>query len=132
VELRLEMPVAIAPLATDEGKLQQVLVKLLGNALRYTPRGSVTVRLTTDPGTRRPTRIEVIDTGLGIPADRIATIFEAFEQADDGTSRRLGGTGLGLAISRSLCELMGYTLQVTSTPGAGSTFTIELGVIAPR
>ena len=71
-------------------------------------------------------RIVVIDTGIGIPADRLGAIFEAFEQADCDTSRRYGGTGLGLAISSSLAKLLGYRIGVSSVVGEGSTFSIHL------
>jgi CheY-like chemotaxis protein len=108
----------------DAQRLRQVLINLVSNALRFTEHGSVTVRLGADPVTRIPTRIDVVDTGIGIPRERQAAIFEPFEQADRGTARRYGGTGLGLAISRSLCEMMGYRLEVQSEPGVGSTFSI--------
>jgi PAS domain S-box-containing protein len=126
VTLALEVPPGDARLDTDAAKLQQVLINLVGNALKFTERGTVTVRVTADPATGAPTRIEVSDTGVGIPPDRLGAIFDAFEQADNSTTRRFGGTGLGLAISRSLCELMGYELRVESALGKGSTFSILL------
>jgi PAS domain S-box-containing protein len=110
---------------TDESKLKQVFINLLGNAIKFTPRGgSVFVRVEADPFTGTATRIDVEDTGIGIPADRIHAIFEAFEQADSQTSHKYGGTGLGLAISQKLCALMGHDLIVESQPGKGSTFSI--------
>jgi signal transduction histidine kinase len=74
----------------------------------------------------------VSDTGIGIPADRQAAIFEAFEQADVSTARRYGAPGLGLALSKSLCDVMGYRLQVESRLGEGSTFTVVLGALTER
>ena len=115
-----------APLATDETKLRQVLMNLVGNALKFTERGTIIVRVVADPATHLPTRIDVQDTGVGIPAHRLGAIFDAFEQADNSTTRRFGGTGLGLAISRSLCELLGFELRVESTVGQGSTFSVLL------
>lgn len=107
-------------LATDEARLRQVLVNLVGNAAKFTLEGSVTVRL--DAGGQR---IEVRDTGIGIPAERLESIFVPFEQADNSTSRRFGGTGLGLSICRSICEALGARLTVESTPGQGSVFSIR-------
>jgi signal transduction histidine kinase len=78
--------------------------------------------------TQQPRRINVIDTGIGIPAERLEGIFERFQQADSSTARKYGGTGLGLAISRALCQLLGYQLTVESTVGQGSTFRIILPV----
>ena len=101
-------------------------MNLVGNALKFTHEGSVTVRVVADPRGDTAQRIEVRDTGIGIPADRQQAIFEAFEQADTSTVREFGGTGLGLAISCSLCELMGFRLEVVSALGAGSTFIILL------
>jgi CheY-like chemotaxis protein len=86
----------------------------------------VTVRLRIASETYHPICLDVIDTGIGIPAERLAAIFEAFQQADNSTTRKYGGTGLGLAISRSLCQLMGYRLAVSSAVGIGSTFSILL------
>jgi signal transduction histidine kinase len=118
-------------ITSDEVRLRQVLINLVGNALKFTQEGSVTVRVTADAqGT--PCTIAVVDTGIGIPAERLQAIFEPFEQADASTSVRFGGTGLGLAISRDLCRLMGCALHVESVVGRGSTFTIELPERPPR
>jgi PAS domain S-box-containing protein len=127
VELRTEIPDELDPLWTDPGKLKQVLINLIGNALKFTETGTVTVRvdaLSTHP--EIATRISVQDTGPGIPKERLDAVFEAFQQADGTTARRFGGTGLGLSISRSLCNLMGYDLTVRSRVGEGSTFSVEL------
>ena len=108
----------------DSAKLQQVLLNLVGNAIKFTPAGSVTVRVLADAADHR--RIEISDTGIGIAADRHDAVFAAFEQAESSSSRRYGGSGLGLSISRALCEAMGFTLRVQSAPGAGATFIVEL------
>ncbi len=126
VELRVHWDVAPQPIQADGEKLRQVLINLVGNALKFTAEGSVTVEVTADPESGRPEVIHVRDTGPGIPADRLERIFEAFRQADGTTARRYGGTGLGLTISRSLCHLMGFSLAVESEEGEGSTFSIHL------
>ena len=126
VKLATEIPKKIKSFQADGAKLKQVLINLLGNALKFTEKGSITISVITNPETHRPERIEVRDTGIGIPADRLANIFEAFQQSESGTSRQYVGTGLGLAISRSLCDLMGYQLNVSSTVGVGTTFSIIL------
>jgi PAS domain S-box-containing protein len=125
VELRRIVPTGTQPLVADESKLKQILNNLVSNALKFTEAGSVTVRVSTDRS-GRPVAIDVVDTGIGIPLERQAAVFEAFQQADNSTSRRFGGTGLGLAITRSLCQLMGYEIGITSHPGRGSTFTVRL------
>ena len=127
VQLLADLPPLMAPLVTDAEKLRQVIINLIGNALKFTDQGSVTVRVAADPSGHRPIRIDVIDTGIGIPADKLTVIFEAFQQAEVGTARKYGGTGLGLTISQALCELMGYHITVSSEPGRGSIFTIHLG-----
>jgi PAS domain S-box-containing protein len=126
VQLYAALPPSMALLDTDAAKLKQVLINLLGNALKFTEQGRVTVQVDVDPATRRPVGIAVGDTGIGIPQDRLATIFEAFQQVDSSTTRKYGGTGLGLSISRSLCQLLGYRLEVSSEVGQGSTFRIDL------
>jgi CheY-like chemotaxis protein len=126
VKLIAEIPATVAPLQTDPQRLKQVIINLIGNALKFTERGSVTVRVIADPQTAEPSRIEVVDTGIGIPQDRLGVIFEAFQQADPGTARKYGGTGLGLTISQALCLLMGYRIEVASEVGAGSIFTVLL------
>ncbi|MEU4691571.1 PAS domain S-box protein [Actinoplanes sp. NPDC023714] len=111
----------------DPAKLRQVLLNLAGNAVKFTTRGRVTVtaaldeRQSTGPDAV-PIRFEVRDTGIGIDKHQQEELFEAFTQADAGTTRRFGGTGLGLAISRDLVELMGGSIGVESRPGQGSTF----------
>jgi signal transduction histidine kinase len=122
--LQARIPPGLAPLVTDPGKLKQVLINLIGNAIKFTPRGIITVAVEADPATWRPRRVDVIDTGIGIPPDRRNVIFEAFHQAESGTDRSYGGTGLGLTISRSLCRLLGFGLTVTGGPSEGTTFSI--------
>ncbi len=107
----------------DRGRLRQVLVNLLGNAVKFTDEGVVTVSVDTD-GTK-PVALSVRDTGIGIAPDKFESIFDAFQQADTSTTREYGGTGLGLSISRALCRLMGYDLRVESILGAGSNFVVD-------
>lgn len=134
VRLVGDLPERVTPILTDADKLRQVIINLIGNALKFTEEGTITVRAETDPADHRPVRIDVIDTGIGIPADKLNVIFEAFQQAEEGTARKYGGTGLGLTISQALCRLMGYHIEVASEPGVGSTFSVILGptaVLAP-
>ncbi len=119
------LPPTLQPIEGDEGKLKQVLINLIGNAVKFTDEGTVTISVRVNENAQ-PMRIDVIDTGIGIPANRLAAIFDSFEQGDGGTRRRHGGTGLGLSISRSLCQLMGYRLTVVSEVGAGSAFSVLL------
>ena len=127
VKLLLETPERVAPLETDRGKLFQVMVNLVGNALKFTEKGRVRVRLLVGARTRRPVRIEVIDSGIGIAPEKLETIFEPFRQANEEIHRQFGGTGLGLNISRSLCHLLGWQLAAASAgPGEGSVFSITL------
>ncbi len=105
----------------DPTRLRQVLLNLMGNAVKFTGSGSIT--LTVEPEGHDAVRFTVTDTGIGIPHDRLDRIFDAFTQADGSTTRRFGGTGLGLTISRELVARMGGVLSVTSAVGAGSSFT---------
>lgn len=124
--LEVEMEKPLEPLRTDRGKLKQILINLIGNAVKFTERGRVVVRVRGDAETGAARMIEVEDTGIGIAPERLRTIFEAFEQADTGTARAYGGTGLGLTISSQLCRLLGYDLTVASEVGKGSTFRVIL------
>jgi signal transduction histidine kinase/CheY-like chemotaxis protein/HAMP domain-containing protein len=122
---------------TDDQRLQQILKNLLSNAFKFTESGGVElrigaagddVRFDSESLTRadRVVAFDVVDTGVGIPADKLRLIFEAFQQADGTTSRRFGGTGLGLTISRDIARLLGGEIRVRSEVGAGSTFTLYL------
>jgi PAS domain S-box-containing protein len=114
----------IPRLSGDGGRLRQVLLNLLGNAVKFTERGSVTLRVAHGAVSagKIDVRFEVADTGVGIDASSIQSLLEPFVQADGSTSRRYGGAGLGLSIAKRLVELMGGSLEVQSTAGAGATF----------
>lgn len=112
----------------DPGRVRQVLLNLVGNALKFTDGGSVSVRVRNVTGGR--VRFEVTDTGIGIPADKVGKLFQPFAQVDASTTRRFGGTGLGLDISRRLVEMMHGTIGVKSVLGEGSTFFFELPLAA--
>ncbi|MBS0357151.1 MAG: CHASE domain-containing protein [Proteobacteria bacterium] len=112
------------PLLGDPLRLQQVLLNIVGNAIKFTPQGSVTLGIssTEEDADGLLLRFEIRDTGIGIPADAQQRIFQPFEQADSSTTRRFGGTGLGLTICQRLVRLMGGEIGVASQPGEGSTF----------
>ena len=112
----------------DFGKIKQILINLVGNSLKFTPKGSITVRALPHPDLGH-CMFEVVDTGIGIPADRQKVIFEKFTQADGSTTRKYGGTGLGLAITRSLVELMGGIIGVQSDgPSQGACMYFSLPI----
>ncbi|HEY2832207.1 MAG TPA: ATP-binding protein, partial [Sporichthyaceae bacterium] len=140
VELDAELPTDVV---TDPQRLQQILRNLMSNAVKFTHEGAVTLAIA--PVTsglvfgvpsldtaRRVIAFHVRDTGIGIPPEKLAIIFEAFQQADGTTSRKYGGTGLGLSISRELAKLLGGSISATSVPGAGSTFTLYLPDVMPE
>jgi len=117
---------------TDTMKFRQILVNLLGNAIKFTEKGSVRTRVSWRPGEKSNfLRVEVTDTGIGITPEQSNRLFQPFTQADESTTRRFGGTGLGLTISRRLARLLGGDITLQSEPGVGSTFavTIECGSI---
>jgi signal transduction histidine kinase len=124
-KLALNLVVARAPenMHVDVEKLERVVVNLVSNALKFTESGGVTVNLDSDA---REARITVADTGIGIPAETIPTLFERFSQGDTSITRRFGGTGLGLAYAKEIVELHGGRITVTSTPGEGSQFAVHL------
>ena len=114
----------------DAGRIRQVVTNLVGNAVKFTQRGHVLIKVEC---TRREDQlahmvVSVTDTGIGIPPDKLHSLFQKFTQADTSTTRRYGGTGLGLAISKQLIELMGGSISVQSKPGQGSTFRFSLGL----
>ncbi len=110
----------------DEARLRQILLNLVGNAIKFTESGKVTVSLQPDKAVKDGISISVTDTGLGMERADLDRLFKPFEQADSSTTRRFGGTGLGLAITRQLADLMGGHISVTSTPGRGSAFRLVL------
>lgn len=112
----------------DPGRIRQVLVNLLGNAVKFTSAGHIflNIELLSRVSTKATLRFIVQDTGIGIPEDKLDSVFEKFTQADASTTRKFGGTGLGLSICRNLVELMGGRLRVTSKVGVGSTFSFTL------
>jgi two-component system, sensor histidine kinase and response regulator len=111
-------------LVGDPGRLRQILTNLIGNAIKFTERGEVGVRVQVigSDGSAVLISFEVSDTGIGIPVEKQGQIFEAFAQADSSTTRRYGGTGLGLTIAKHFCEMMGGAIQLVSQPGVGSSF----------
>ena len=130
LELSIEDTIG-ASIVVDRDKLSQIVRNLLSNALKFTRQGGVTLRFERRAGEALPLRIGVIDTGIGVAEDKRALIFEAFQQADGSTSREYGGTGLGLSISLSFARLMGGTIELVSTPGVGSVFTLLLPETPP-
>ncbi len=141
--LRLELDLAddLGWVETDPTRVRQALFNLIGNAVKFTLKGSVTVRLRKAVGPanggEKSQRLvfDVIDTGVGVPLEAQARLFERFQQADASTTRRFGGSGLGLAITRKLAEMLGGEVSFRSTPGQGSTFTLTLAAppaLAPR
>jgi signal transduction histidine kinase len=120
-----EIDDALPACAADENRIQQILYNLIGNAIKFTEKGSVSVSAAALPDDGM-IAISVKDTGIGISEDKFERIFESFEQADGSTAREYGGTGLGLSISKKLVELHGGTIHVVSKPGEGSAFTFTM------
>jgi len=136
LEMSVEIDPALPPLIIgDSARLQQVLINLVGNAVKFTSAGSVRVRADladakeADGQKLLTLRLSVTDSGIGIPPEKIDRLFKPFSQADSSTTRNFGGTGLGLAICRRLCNIMGGEINVESEPGKGSRFFFT--IVAP-
>jgi signal transduction histidine kinase len=121
--LEVDVPADLPPGRGDERRLTQVLMNLVGNAIKFTDAGSVRIRATVEDGSFL---VAVTDTGVGIAAEDQKRIFEEFQQVDTSSTRRKGGTGLGLAIARRIVELHGGRIWVKSAPGQGTTFHFTL------
>jgi signal transduction histidine kinase/HAMP domain-containing protein len=127
--ITLELGADPVGVRTDPTKVRQILLNLVGNAIKFTPEGSITVSLTETEG---DVHVRVRDTGIGIRPEYLKVIFDQFRQVDGSSTRKHGGTGLGLAISKKLAALLGGDILVDSTPGQGSTFTLVLPSAARR
>ena len=126
VECQSEMPETIL---TDDNRLRQAVLNLVGNAVKFTEQGSVRIVatfLSQGLNGQPAVRIEIIDTGIGIREEVIPNLFQPFSQADSTISQKFGGTGLGLAISRQIAQMLGGDLAVSSVFGQGSTFTLTI------
>jgi PAS domain S-box-containing protein len=135
LEMAFDIPADVPEVVVgDAGRLRQVLINLVGNAIKFTERGEVVLKVSLRSETNSGYEIEfaVIDTGIGIPAERQQAVFAPFAQADGSTTRRFGGTGLGLSISSQLVELMGGRIEVDSKVGLGSTFRFSAHFERPR
>ena len=120
---------AVGAMHSDLTKVRQLLFNLLSNACKFTERGAITLAVERGPQEDRQGDVitfRVSDTGIGMTPEQMDRLFEAFSQAEASTTSKFGGTGLGLAITRRFCQMMGGEVQVESTPGHGSTFTIQL------
>jgi len=133
----IELACSVAPdvptdLIGDPNRLRQVILNLIGNAIKFTNAGQVVLRVEKDPESHEPgmLRFMIADTGIGIPQDKLGLVFDSFTQADSSTTRKYGGTGLGLSISKRLVNLMGGWIWADSVPGKGSTFyfTARFGI----
>lgn len=128
LEFHARLPSEVPMLYGDGGRLRQIIVNLLHNAVKFTKQGTVALDIESSliSDQKVALRIEVRDTGIGIPADKLASLFEPFTQAERSTARKHGGTGLGLAIVKQLVSLLNGRIDVTSAPGQGTTFTVHV------
>ncbi len=128
LDFSLQLADALPPIESDREKIKAILLNLVSNAVKFTSRGSVVLRIQQDPG---GVAISVTDTGIGIPADQLDRIFQRFTQVNGASASPMRGTGLGLPIAKSLAETLGGTLTAVSTEGQGSTFTLSLPLTPP-
>ncbi|MBV9747199.1 MAG: response regulator [Acetobacteraceae bacterium] len=125
--LALDLASDLGTMRTDQVKVRQCLLNLIGNASKFTEKGTITLSVRREEGGGRDwVRFAVADTGIGMTEEQLGRLFQRFTQADESTTRQFGGTGLGLAITRAFCRMMGGDVSVASAPGEGSTFTIRL------
>ena len=130
VKVILVLDCTAARIESDPARLRQIVFNLLSNALKFTQNGYIHVRSGVIQGADGElVTIEIRDTGIGIPPDKLDLIFESFRQADAGTTRQFGGTGLGLAICRNIARAMGGDVTVASVAGEGSTFTVAVPLV---
>jgi signal transduction histidine kinase len=127
LQVRARVPRTLERIRSDRQKVKQVVLNLLSNALKFTPAGSVTISAAYDKS-RRWVSISVADTGVGIPPEDRAKIFEDFRQLDTSPARGYGGTGLGLAICRRLAQMLGGSIELVSAGTTGSTFSLRLPI----
>ena len=126
LEVRGDIPETIT---TDPIRLRQILVNLIGNAIKFTEIGGVRVVMRSVPTSENEGKLifDVIDTGIGMSEEQMGLLFRPFSQVDGSARRRFGGTGLGLAISKRMAEMLGGDIVVRSSPGQGSTFSLSIG-----
>lgn len=129
LEFRLELPEDLPAVTTDARKVRQIVLNLLGNAVKFTEAGAVDLRADLDD---EQIILEVRDSGIGIPAEHLERVWEPFQQVEHSMTRTAGGTGLGLTVTRRLARLLGGDVTVESAPGKGSSFTVRLPRTAPR
>ncbi len=136
VELILDVSeIEYDKVVADKGRIRQILTNIVGNSVKFTQKGHILIKAKLEVGVNRVARLKVdmTDTGIGIPKGKIGTLFESFTQVDASTTRKFGGTGLGLAIVKQLCSLMNGTVRVESEYGKGSSFHIDVEVkLAPN
>ncbi len=135
LEIDYLLPFAVpSQLRGDPGRVRQILVNLIGNAIKFTPKGEVTVTIALESETEENAaiRFQIQDTGIGIPPDRMNLLFQSFSQLDSSTRRKFGGTGLGLAISKQLVQMMGGSIGVESQEGRGSVFWFSANLAKSR
>ena len=126
VELKTEIDADLPSVQSDYTKIKQMLNNLVGNAIKFTTQGSVTLRARLERNPASAIRIEVQDTGMGIPQEKLGSVFESFKQVDSSINKKFGGTGLGLTITKQFCDMLGIEIGVNSELGRGSTFWLRI------